>query len=306
MPRKCIVCGKDSVVFIPYARAAFCREHFISFYERRILKTLKKAKFDGGRVLVGVSGGKDSMALIYALNRLSGELNIDIFTVHIDLGIYDYSKVSKEIVENEMSRIGVKYEIVNVRDYLGVTIPEAVKKVRRPACSVCGIVKRWILNKIAYDNSYEYIATGHNIDDVSTYFLKALFTQRVEDLMRGHDIITPPNLEYRMIGRIRPQVYLSERENQLYCIFNDVPFVEDVCPLARGALLHKYKRLWEDILQLNPIAQINLTKTIMKLREKIPQEKVDLQRCKICGFATTSKDGICAFCKLKLRIAEER
>jgi len=298
---KCIVCNKEAVVRIPYAKATFCKDHFIKFYEQKIIRTLREIKFRGGKILVGVSGGKDSMALIFALNKLANELNIKVSALHIDLGISEYSAESRDIFVEAMKNWRIDYRVINVEDYLGVTIPEIVRVIKRPACSICGTVKRWILNKVAYENGYDYIATGHNIDDVSTFYLKALLTYREEDIIRGQDVITYPHKGFKAVGRIRPQLYLSERENLLYCIYNEIPFVEKSCPLARGALILKYKRLWEGILRVNPVAQINFVKTIIKIKRKLPAEDIELRECKVCGFPTTSRNSICSFCKIKMK-----
>ncbi len=300
--KRCIVCHRKADVYIVYANAAFCREHFIEFYERKILRTLKEAKFEGRRVLVAVSGGKDSVALLYALTSLAEALNIQIAALHIDLRIGNYSEESVAIVEKIAHELKIPIRIVDVRDFLGVGLPEATRVTKRPACAVCGIVKRWIMNKIAYENGFDYIATGHNIDDISAFWLKALLTQREEDIIRDFSIVTPPNPDYRIVGRIRPQIFLREQENMLYCLFKHAPFIQEICPLSRGATLHRYKEIWGDILEVNPVSQINFVKSLLRLRERIEKPKINMTTCKICGFATTAKDSICAFCRLRLRI----
>ncbi len=302
MYRKCVVCGKRASIVIERARVGFCEEHFIEYYERIIKRTLKRNGFSGGRVLVAVSGGKDSMALLYALNKLKDDLGIEIMALHIDLGIDNYSIESRRAVEKLLKELDIKYIIVSVKDYLGVSIPEAVKFVRKPPCSVCGLVKRWIMNKVAYENNYDYIATGHNLDDVSTYFLKAMFTYRYEDIVRGNEVISPPKPELKMVGRLRPQIFLTEKENLFYCEVNGVPYVDLECPLSRGALLKKYKTLWETALKLNPMSQYNFTRSILSIKKKIQQEEIEIKPCKICGFPTTASDGVCSFCKLREKI----
>jgi len=300
--KRCRVCGSTAVVFIPYANAAFCKSHFIAFYERKIKKTLDDYGFKGGKVLVGVSGGKDSMALIYALKRLQNDLNIDLYAVHIDLGIHEYSEKSKKIVSSFLSDLGIEFEIVNVRRFINASIPKVVQTSRRPACAICGLIKRYILNSIAYENDYDYIATGHNLDDVSTYLLKAFLTHRSEDILRAPTPVSPPKKEYKLVGRLRPQLFLSERDNQLYCELNHIPYIDDPCPLSSGASLFKYKLLWTKILETNPVSQINFVKTVFETREKIDESVQKLDFCKYCGYPTTSDDKICAVCRIKLRV----
>jgi len=306
MRKKCVVCGREASIVIERARVGFCKEHFIEYYERMIKKTLKKSGFNGGKVMVAVSGGKDSMALMYALNNVKSELNIDLMALHIDLGIDNYSKESRKIFEKEIKKLNIDYIIVEARDYLGASIPEIVKLVRKPACSICGLVKRWIMNKIAYDMNYDYIATGHNLDDVSTYFLKAMFTYRDDDLLRGNEVISPPRPELKMVGRLRPQIFITEKENLFYCEVNEISYIDLECPLSKGALLKKYKTIWELALKLNPMSQYNFTRSILSIREKMHRDDIKLKPCKICGFPTTASNGICSFCKLKEKIKNLR
>ncbi|MHA1609168.1 MAG: ATP-binding protein [Candidatus Njordarchaeales archaeon] len=299
MTKSCVVCKRKGIVYIPYARASFCREHFIEFYNRKILRTLRNSGFKSGKILVGVSGGKDSVSLLYALSVIRKEMNLEIEALHINLGIGRYSLESYNAVKKlEKILPDIRFHYFDLRE-LGFTIPEVVKAIKRPACSVCGAVKRWILNKFAYEKGFEFIATGHNIDDISTFYLKALLTQRIEDIMRGPEPLTPGFPDLKLVGRIRPQFYLSEMENTLYATLQNLPFVDFPCPLARGATLFKYKNLWKEILSTNPVAQINFVKSIIAIKKRIPKETQKLKSCEICGYPTTAADGVCFVCRLR-------
>jgi len=302
MLRKCIICGKEAEFYIPYARAGFCREHFISFYEKRIVKTLKKVKFKGGKVLVAISGGKDSVALLAALKRREDELNINVDGLYLNLGISIYSEMSEKIVREVSKILDVDTAIIHIKRKIGFTVPEAVRKIRRPACAICSIIKRWLINKYAYEKGYDYIATGHNMDDASTYYIKSLLTNSIEEFLRGADVITPGKKEHKLIARIRPQIFLREADNLYYVISLGLPFVDMQCPLAKGAVSLKYKRVWEEINKLNPIGQLNFLKASIKLKDMVHKEEVELKACKICGYPTTSPDGICSFCKIKIKV----
>ena len=305
MNKRCIKCKKEAIIYIPYAHAAFCKEHFIEFYERRILRALKNSGFKGERILVGVSGGKDSMALLHVLHKLSDELNIEIATMHIDLGIWEYSKISKKLALGLSKKLGLKTYLIDVTKELGTTIPNAVKIIRKPACSICGIVKRYLLNKKAIEEGYDYVATGHNIDDISTYALKALFTQRVEDIIRIPEVLSPQAKDLNLAGRLRPQLFLSERENMLYCELNGIEYTREFCPLSKGAKTLQYKKLWDPILRQNPLAQINLLKSLYEFKKHMKIDKPKIVKCMLCGYPTASKDEICMFCKIKIKLKKK-
>jgi len=305
MPRRCKYCGKPAIIHLRYANLSLCEEHFKQYYENRIRKILEKHKVRGD-ILVAVSGGKDSMSLLYALKRLSLMMDINPYAFHINLGIGEYSEMSESIVRSFSRDIRITLILYNIKEELGFTIPEIVMSTKRPPCAVCGIIKRWIINKVAYESGFEYVATGHNIDDASTYFLKALMTQDIYSILRGQHEFLQPKMEVRLVGRIRPQFYLSERENMLYAQLNNIPVVERPCPYSASAPIHRYKAAWDTLLDINPISQINLTRTLLRLGRMINIKEPELRACKICGYPTESRDSICAFCRLLRKTTTNR
>ena len=300
--RKCRFCERPAIVRLRYANLPLCDEHFKKYYMGRIKKILDKHRIRG-EILVAVSGGKDSMALLHALNEISKvEDSIGITAFHINLGIYDYSQKSEDVVKKFAKEIGVVLITYYLKKEIGHTIPEIARTSRRPPCAVCGIIKRWVFNKVAYENGFDYVATGHNIDDVSTILLKALLTQDIYTIIRAQSEFSPPKIDMKLVGRIRPQFYLSEMENRLYVELNNIPVVEEACPLSIGATTHKYRSIWDSILRMNPASQINLVRSILKLRSQMIVDEPQLVQCKKCGYPTESKAGICAFCRLMERV----
>lgn len=249
--------------------------------------------------MVAVSGGKDSMSLLHALKEISKTYpEIKVFAFHINLGIFDYSRESEKVVVNFTKKIRVPLILANVKEEIGFTIPELVNAVKKPPCSICGIVKRWLMNKVAYEAGFDWIATGHNLDDISTYLAKAMFTQDLYTLRRAQFEVSEGDLEKKLIARIRPQFYLTEYENRLYVELNEIPIVQSECPYGAKAPIHKYKEVWYAIKSVNPIAQINFVRSIKKLLREIPTENVELKLCRYCGYPTQNPDAVCAFCKI--------
>lgn len=304
---KCKFCSKPPDVYVSYARLYLCRDHFIRFYEKRILKVMKKMNIRNMRLLIAVSGGKDSLALLKALNSLKTTLNLDLSAIFIDLGIPRYSDISKKLVKETCRKLDVNLIIYDIKKELGYSIPELVSIIKNRPCSVCGIVKRWVLNKIAIEENFDYIATGHNLDDFSTLVYRLLLTQQLDQIKRFLSYKLPPNHEVNMAGRIRPQIYVRERDNLLYCIFNNIEFVDIECPLAKGRESQIfYKELWNEIINRNPSAQINFVKSLMKLMKHYPEESINIKKCKKCGFPTAAEDSICVYCKISNKFYERK
>jgi len=126
---------------------------------------------EGQRVAVAVSGGKDSVSLLHALWRLRERLGVELVGVTIDLGIRGYSEEYVGVAVENFEKLGVPYRVVRLADY-GFTIDSATR-LRRPVCSVCGTVKRYLLNKVARELGAHVVATGHTLDDFLSVLLQA-------------------------------------------------------------------------------------------------------------------------------------
>ncbi|MGQ4891795.1 MAG: ATP-binding protein [Candidatus Njordarchaeia archaeon] len=302
---KCIVCGREAVVKIEHANASFCAEHFKQYYERKILRVLKGLNLENKCILVALSGGKDSVSLLYALNRLKKDLNYNLKVLHIQLGIGLYSKESLEVSKQLAEKLNLRLIIFDLEKNLGWTIPEAVKVTKKKPCSLCGIVKRWVMNKVALEENCEYVATGHNVDDIDAIALKAMLTYRPEDIERTSSPILEPNMEVNLVGKLRPQFYLTEKENMLYAQFNGLPIVETTCPLASRSKIFKYKGIWQEIDKVNPVGKINFAKTLVEISKKLKENKREVQqlrKCVRCGMPTYGRD-VCAFCKINEKVS---
>ena len=116
-------------------------------YLKRVFKTISKYKLveNGDVIFVALSGGKDSASALFALKTYIEHNNVDCelkgFHINFDLPISE--KVVKT-VEKQVKMAGVELIVVSTKD-LGISLAEAVKKTRRPICSICGVLKRYIL-----------------------------------------------------------------------------------------------------------------------------------------------------------------
>ena len=167
----CKICkskGKKTkaVIYIRHHRLALCEEHFISWFEKQTQRTIKTFRMFSkkDKVLVAVSGGKDSLSLWFALHRLGYET----YGLHVSLGIeeWEFSKKSLEICQRFSERIGRPLIVFNLKEEFGYSINEIAKGAgRKDVCSVCGTFKRYIMNKVCKEKGFKVIATGNILDD---------------------------------------------------------------------------------------------------------------------------------------------
>lgn len=218
---RCTLCSARAVVLEP----ALCSAHFSSRFEKKVAKTITKYKMftKRERIIVAASGGKDSLALLFILKRQG----YNVSALAVDEGISGYRPLKLRALEAHCSKEGIGLDIVSFKEQYGITLDEAVKKTRTIPCTVCGILRRDILNKHAQE--YDVLATGHNMDDEAQAVLMNIFKNDLSILARTGPVsgIMPKD---RFIKRVKPFYLCSEKETMVYSYVNSLytPFVE--CP----------------------------------------------------------------------------
>lgn len=292
---RCRLCKHKAV----YAELRFCKVHFLNYYEKKVRYYLDRAHVKGKKILIGVSGGKDSAATASVLKHLRDEYDLDIGLFGINLGIPNYSDPGMRAAEELGKQLGLPVTIWNLKDF-PKQIPEfAQTRDGRPAkpCSQCGVIKRYLLNKAARDLEYDYVATGHNLDDEHYFINHSLEQNDMVQLLRS-DKQLPPKPEQKLAGRLKPLYYLSEKENMIYCLLKELPVDNKECPFSVGnpQLAFKIKNAG-----LGRQKKASFLKSIRKMKRLIPeQDSPDNQQlidCQSCGYPTTRTDA-CVYCKI--------
>jgi uncharacterized protein (TIGR00269 family) len=304
---RCTICkakgGKEkAIVYLPHHRLALCKEHFIEWFEKRVEKTIKEFKmfFKEDRVLVAVSGGKDSLALWNVLTKLGYEAD----GFYINLGIGQYSEDSKELAVQFANKIGRHLYILDLSEEIA-TIPQIKETTNRPTCSACGTVKRYYMNKFAKENGYNIIATGHNLDDEVAVLFGNTLKWDIDYLKRQYPVLKEEN---GFIRKVKPLCKITEKESALYSFLNNIEYIEYECPFSEGASSIEYKEFLSKLEEKYPGTKLQfytnfLNKMYPILKEHEKQEKDKLNVCKICG--EPSYNEICSVCKLKEKVKIE-
>jgi len=305
----CKICkskGKrtKATIYLRHHRLALCREHFIEWFERQTEKTIKEFKMFSRKekVLVAVSGGKDSLALWFALNKLGYET----YGFHISLGIegWEYSKKSLEICRKFAERIGRPLIVFNLKEELGYTIEEIARGAgRKDVCSVCGSFKRYLMNKVAREHGFKVVATGHNLDDESALLLSNTVRWEIGYLGRQSPVLPE---EGGFARKVKPFCFLTEKETVSYAILNGIEYVETGCPNAKEATSIHFKRALAYLEHQMPGTKLRFYKEFLKkarpIFEREVKEKVELNECEVCGMPTTAP--VCSVCRTLQRLRE--
>lgn len=294
---KCKICGnlKEGIKLKSY-NLKICFDCFVKFFENRVEKTIKEFKMFNkeDKIAVAISGGKDSVALAKALKNLG--YNITLFHINTSIKEKNYGENSLKIVEEFAKRENLPLKILNLEDEIGTDIKIAARIAKKEICAVCGMVKRYLLNKNAKD--FDVIATGHTLDDEAGNLLNSLIFRKEEFLNRQEIVLKERNGLKR---KVKPLAFCFEKDTKLYCQILNLPYIETPCPLRGGSYV-VFKEIVHKLEDEFPSSIIAFYKYFIKRKGllNIKKEPPHLSPCKNCGYLTINN--ICSFCNLKEKI----
>jgi len=291
---KCRKCGGTASLELRRHNAAFCAEDFVEFFRNQVREAIRKHRMftREERVLVAVSGGKDSLALWDVLI----DEGYDTTGLYLDLGIFDYSVESRAKCETFAARRGVPLIVTRVADEVGAGVPVIKQVTRRPPCSGCGLSKRYLMNRAALEHGLPVVATGHNLDDEAATLFGSVMHWQMDSLPRQSPALAATHP--KLVRRVKPLYRLSERETAAFAFIRRIDYIVEECPFAVGATSIAHKQILDRMEDASPGAKHNfLFGFLDKARAAFERaEGVALQECTRCGQVTTST--VCAFCKL--------
>ncbi len=293
---KCRVCKEPAIIDLPRHNAHFCAAHFLELCRRQVVKAIEK--FDmlskDDRILVAVSGGKDSLAVWDILLDLGYQAD----GLYIGLGIGEYSETSADFARAFAAERGLKLIEISLRNDYGYDVPTAAKATKRVPCSACGISKRHLFDKAALDGGYTVLVTGHNMDDEAAVLFGNTLRWDVEYLARQSPVLPARN---GFPKKVKPLIRLTEREMAAWCIVRGIDYLVDECPMALGNKHIAYKEALNAIEQQSPGSKaafyLNFLDNMSPLLAGGTAAATDsLLSCVSCGAPTTGD--LCAFCRV--------
>ncbi len=256
----------------------------------------------GERVLVAVSGGKDSLALWDLLLDLGHHAE----GLYIGLGIDGYSGPSGEYARQFAARRGARLVEVDLPADYGFDVRSGAAAVRRVPCSACGLSKRHIFDRATLEGGYDVVATGHNLDDEAAVLLGNVLRWDLAYLARQRPVLPGGDGFPR---KVKPLVRLGERETAAYCVLRGIDYQVEECPMAAGNKHLGYKDALNAIEERSPGTKSAFYGGFLERATALvaplgDQDREGLHPCPGCGAPTTAP--LCAFCRLVSRAADER
>ena len=300
---KCKKCGSKASVNMRQHKLALCKEHYLEWIPEQTERFIKKYEMfrREDRILVAVSGGKDSLSLWDILRRLGYQADGLYIGLGIDEGI-GYSAESHRLSEKFASENGLRLHVVDVAQEYGQTIPMLAASSHRgqdKPCAVCGLAKRHIMNRIARDLGYDVLATGHNLDDEAAVLFANTLQWSGNFLLRQSPVLpgTPG-----LARKVKPLCRFYEREMAAYALLRGIEYIYEECPFAVGSTSIYYKELLNRLETDKPGSKLTFYLRFLEARETglfgTPVESApSLHPCPNCG-QPTSTDDLCSFCRM--------
>jgi len=300
---KCRKCGQRAVFNMRRHKLALCAEHYLEWFPEQVERTIGRYRMftRDERVLVAVSGGKDSLALWDLLL----DLGYHAEGLYIGLGIdggFGYSELSLEKIKAFITtRPEAVLHTVDIAKTYGQSIPEVAAHKRRgrgKPCAVCGLIKRYVMNRVASEGDFGVLATGHNLDDEAAVLLGNTLHWQTGYLSRQAPVLEEKD---GLARKVKPLCRLYEREVAAYAIVKGIDYIYEECPYAVGSTTNRYKELLNQLELDSPSSKLQFYINFLKAKEQgffQPAEaQVELHPCENCGQPTTAP-GLCTFCRL--------
>jgi len=299
---KCTRCRTHAVVELRRHNAAFCADCFQGVFRNQVARAIDKYDMFGpdDRILVAVSGGKDSLALWDVL--LESGYHAD--GLYLGLGIGEYSDRSHDRTVAFAEHRGASLRTIDLAAEQGFDIPLAGRKGARSSCAVCGLSKRYLFNRAALEGGYDVVATGHNLDDEAATLLGNTLRWNVEYIARQAPVLPAAD---GLVRKVKPLHRVTELETAAYAFLRSIDYVVEECPLVAGNTQLRYKESMNAIESRSPGAKTQFF--LGYLDRGMPvfrtaREEIPLTACARCDQPTTGT--YCAFCRARAQILGER
>ncbi len=325
---RCRKCGTSAVINMRHHKLALCGEHYADWFVAQTERAIEKYKMftRDEPVLVAVSGGKDSLSLWDALLKLGYRadglyigLGINEPAPYSDLSLEKTRKFLSSVIASEAKQSPIRdleiashttlamtytptLHIVDITETYGKTIPQIAREKARghgKPCAVCGLTKRYVMNRLAAEKGYPVLATGHNLDDEAAVLMQNTLHWQVEFLARQAPVL--PAMSNRFARKVKPFCRFYERETATYALVRGIDYIYDECPHAVGNLTNFYKTLLNQLESNSPGAKLSFYIEFLRARKEGAFEQfnssAELHECESCG-QPTSAPGRCAFCRM--------
>ena len=269
-------------------------KEFCNSFEKEVERTIKRFKLFNKKepLVVAISGGKDSMTILYLLKKLG--YNIKALT--IDLLIGEWSKENLDNTKAFCLELGVPLKVVSIRESCGGSICYIRAKVKEKKdlknCTICGTIRRSLLNKEARPLG-GVLVTGHNLDDEAQTILMNLLKNNLG--MMSSWGAKSKWLDKKFLPRAKPLFLSLEDDIRKYSKLMKFPVVYDNCPCSTESFRRRLKETVNRLLSGEEKLQI-VELGLKLFPGMFTLDKTEMKYCNECG--EIARREICKSCEI--------
>jgi len=292
----CQNCQKKPV-FKLISGESLCKNCFLRYFEKKVRKTIRVHKLIDKKdeIAVAVSGGKDSLTVLDLLCNIYKEnKNVRIKALLIDEGIDGYRDASVAHAKKFCKERNIPLEIHSYKKEFGFTL-DSVVKGRKP-CSVCGVLRRNLLNTHARAMGVKKLATGHNLDDEAQTIIMNQFRKNVEASARLGPLTGIEDHE-GFVRRIKPLYFMSEKEIMTYAFLKGIVDDFNECPYNKESYRNQVREMLNQFEELYPGTKHSIVTSFMEVLPLLKQKEKGngrIKQCQKCG--EPSSQDVCQKC----------
>ena len=302
----CTLCGRNDAVFgRSYSGENLCVRCFCKTIEDKVRRTISKYKMLGpkDKIMVAVSGGKDSVTLLHILAKIEKAFpDVVLCAGTVDEGIRDYRDEALKIAEGNCRKLGVDHAVTSFKELFGYELDEIVALIRRRGengltpCSYCGVLRRKALNMVAREAGVDKLVIAHSLDDeTQTMLLNVVHgdPMRIARSKPVLDVIHP-----KLVQRVKPFCMVPEKEVVLYAYLKGIEFQRISCPYAQTALRNDVRDMLNRMEHKHAGTLFTVFRSMEKIRPALEAfaEEVKLHDCRLCGEPTVGE--VCRPCQM--------
>ena len=304
---KCSFCKcRDAVYARAYSGEKLCADCFCTSIENKVKATVSKYRMfqPNDKIIVGVSGGKDSVTLLHILTAMEKKFpGTSITALTVDEGIKGYRDQALTYAEKNCDKLEVPHKTVSFKELFGVTLDELVKRTREKKrmqaltpCAYCGVLRRRALNVTSREVRADKLATAHNLDDEAQTILLNLFHGDPFRIARVQPLLEEKH--GRLVDKVKPFCEVPEKEIAFYAYLRGIEFQDVPCPYASSALRNDVRALLNRMEEKHAGVKFTLFQSAERIRPALEKAggNEQLHECLFCG--EPSADSICRVCGL--------
>lgn len=270
---------------------------FLEYFEKKVRSAIRRYRLfsRSDRIAVAVSGGKDSTACLYVLKKLG----YDVEGITIDAAIGNYTKENLENLRKLCQSGSITLRIIEFRKEFGMSLCYIRKMLKSKgheysSCMLCGILKRYLLNKYSRVWKFDRLATGHNLDDEAQSFLMNVFRNDFSRAVRQGPVSGIVRSK-SFVQRVKPLYLMSEAEIIRYSRIRKFPVNYGICPCSVDAYRRNFIGFLDEFEKKHPSVKYNIVRFSELMRERLaPEEDRKVGLCTKCG--EPSNDKTCRTC----------